>query len=157
MAIKLHPFMINASEEFEKLAQLEQMVDVFCKTARHPRADYMRDYMRNRYHEKRQNMIQELGGKCAACGDTNDLHIDHIDSSKKTFRAADIHSVSDKKLSEEKKNFQLLCKKCHKEKTKRDWDFGVPKTQHGSYWSYKKYKCRCPQCVIAYRDYIRNH
>jgi len=146
--------MIDNLEPLEKLAQ---MIDVFCKIARHPRADYMREYMRNRYHQKRKQIIDELGGKCVNCGDTNDLHIDHIDADKKTMRAADVHSVNDKHLNEEKKNFQLLCKKCHKEKTKKAWDYGVPKTKHGTYWAYKKYKCRCPACVVAYRKYIREH
>lgn len=143
-------------DAFANLEKLAQMIDIFCKVARHPRADYMREYMRNRYHQKRQNMIDELGGKCVVCGDVNNLHIDHIDSSKKTFRASDIHSINDKKLNEEKKNFQLLCEKCHKEKTKRDWDFGVPKPTHGKIWTFRKYKCRCPECVEAYRQYLMN-
>jgi hypothetical protein len=143
-------------DTFDELQKLAQMIDIFCKVARHPRADYMREYMRNRYHQKRQQMIDELGGKCVNCGDVNNLHIDHIDASKKTMRAADIHSVNDKKLNEEKKNFQLLCEKCHKEKTKDAWDFGVPKTEHGKIWMFRKYKCRCPECIAAYKKYLMN-
>lgn len=116
------------------------------------RGEYMRDYMKNRYHSKRKEIIDRLGGKCTRCGTTKgNFHLDHIDKSKKTMRAADLHSVSEKKLEEELKNLQILCDKCHKEKTRESWDYSTPKPSHG-YWMYRKYNCRCPVCVKAYKE-----
>ena len=115
------------------------------------RADYMREYMANRYHSKRQEIIDRLGGKCARCGSMGPLHLDHIDKKKKKNRAADLHSVNDKDFEREVKNLQLLCTDCHKAKTNEAWDYGsnVPKAHHG-YWSYRK-GCRCDKCVKDYK------
>jgi 5-methylcytosine-specific restriction endonuclease McrA len=115
----------------------------------------MRDYMRNRYHNKRQALIKELGGKCKSCGAVKDLQIDHIDSSKKSFRAADVHSIADARVKEEIKNFQLLCGKCHKEKTNKAWDHSVPKPRHGTYWMRRRHGCRCDKCEKAYKEQIQ--
>lgn len=116
------------------------------------RNEYMRDYMANRYHNKRQALIDRLGGKCKNCGATDNLHIDHIDRKRKTFRAADVHSVSDEKVEKEIKNLQVLCKDCHHKKTNEAWDRGVNKSKHGTVWRYRKYGCRCPKCTKAYRE-----
>lgn len=138
--------------DLDKLIKLAELYSEAAKS----RNDYMREYMRNRYHSKRNSLIQELGGKCKKCGTTEGpLHIDHIDASKKTFRAADVHSVSDKKLKEEKKNFQLLCNDCHKAKTHEAWDYSTPKPRHGTYWMFKKHKCRCDKCTTAYKEKIK--
>jgi 5-methylcytosine-specific restriction endonuclease McrA len=120
------------------------------------RNEYMRDYMADRYHAKRQAIIDRLGGKCKSCGAKDHLHIDHKDRKKKTFRAADIHSVSDEKVEKEIPNLQLLCNKCHKKKTHDAWDYSpnTPKPRHGTVWMYRKYDCRCPKCIKAYREYL---
>lgn len=109
------------------------------------------DYMRERYRNKREQVIKELGGKCVSCGSKNKLELDHKDRKKKTMRMADLHSVSDQKLKEELKNIQLLCKPCHDKKSRDSWDFGSPKPSHGTYWMYRKHKCRCDKCIEAFR------
>ena len=125
------------------------------------RADYMREYMANRYHAKRQEIIDRLGGKCIRCGSKGPLHLDHIDKKKKKMRAADLHSVNDKDFESEVKNLQLLCTDCHKAKTNESWDYGsnVPKPHHG-YWFYRR-GCRCDKCVKDYKkkqkEYRQNH
>lgn len=60
-----------------------------------------------------------LGNKCAMCGSDKDLQFDHIDPLKKTI---DISAslTSTNKIKNEISNLQLLCKKCHKLKTKND-------------------------------------
>lgn len=120
------------------------------------RNDYMKDYMRNRYHQRRQKAIEELGGKCARCGIKNvPFHLDHIEAKKKKMRASDIHSTNDKAVENEMKNLQLLCEECHKDKTKESWDYSTPKSKHGTYWMYRKYKCRCEKCTKAYKDKLK--
>lgn len=123
----------------------------FIKEAR-DRNEYMRSYMAKRYHDKRNKLIEGLGGKCNDCGSLDGpFEIDHIDSSKKTMRAADMHSVSEEKFQEEKSNLQLFCKPCHNKKTNDAWDRSNPKPKHGTRWMYVKYKCRCEPCVKAYK------
>ena len=132
---------------------LLKMAELFLEAAVHPRANYMREYMKNRYHNTRRDIADRLGGKCARCGSAKGpWHFDHIDKKKKSMRAADLHSVNDKKFESEIKNLQLLCADCHKEKTREAWDYNVPKPRHGTYWGYRKYNCRCPQCVKAYKE-----
>jgi|SRR5690606_12685108 len=117
------------------------------------RAEYMREYMKNRYHNTRSKVVSRLGGKCSRCGTkSGPWHFDHKDKRKKTMRASDLHSVNDQKFEEEMKNLQLLCEKCHREKTKESWDYSTPKPRHGTYWFFRKYKCRCPKCVKAYKE-----
>lgn len=106
----------------------------------------------DQYHNRRTKVIEELGGKCVRCGSKNDLQFDHKDRKKKKMRMADLHSVSDAALKEELKNIQLLCQECHREKTHEAWDFDVPKPKHGTYWMYRKHKCRCDKCVEAFRS-----
>ena len=115
----------------------------------------MRNYMRNRYHNKRQGLISQLGGKCKRCGSDKDLHVDHIDRKKKDFRAADIHSVSDEKIKRSLPNLQLLCAKCHAEKTNKAWDRATPKPSHGSYWMRRRHGCRCDKCEEAYKNKLK--
>jgi len=137
--------------EFERLLKY---ASAFTKAAGHPRADYMREYMKNRYRNKRQEIIDRLGGKCSRCGSKDGtFHLDHIDKKKKTMRAADMHSVNDKKFEEEIKNLQILCKNCHHIKSREAWDYSdrTPRSTHGSYWHYRRYNCRCPACVKAYK------
>lgn len=134
------------------IEQLSKYASIFLE-ASHPRTDYMREYMKNRYHNKRSEIINRLGGKCIRCGSKKGpLHLDHKNKKNKTMRASDLHSVNDKKFEEEIKNLQLLCEKCHKEKTKESWDYSTPKPRHGTYWMYRKHKCRCPKCSKAYKE-----
>lgn len=127
----------------------------FEKCAGHPRADYMRAYMRNRYRNKRDWLLKLLGGKCSSCGTDKNLNVDHKNSADKGFRAADVHSVSDAKIKKELPNLQILCTKCHKEKTQKSWDRAVPKAKCGTYWKYRKHGCRCKPCVDAYKAKLK--
>jgi len=137
------------------IEQLVKYAQLYAEAANHPRADYMREYMANRYHQTRKKVLDRLGGKCVRCGTSEgQLHLDHKDASKKTMRASDLHSVNDQKFENEIKNLQILCNDCHLKKTREDWDYSdrTPRVGHGSFWFYKKYRCRCPACCKAYKD-----
>jgi hypothetical protein len=131
--------------------QILKLAELYAEAA--DRSEYMREYMKNRYHNKRSALVKALGGKCSRCGNKEGpFHIDHIDRRKKKFRAADVHTVSDELVQKSLGNLQLLCVPCHAEKTRESWDYGMPKPKHGSYWRYRRYGCRCPACVKAYRE-----
>lgn len=116
------------------------------------RTEYMKEYMKNRYHSTRDKIVEMLGGKCSMCDSTNGpWHFDHKDKSKKTMRASDLHSVNDKRFKKEVKGLQLLCADCHKKKTRESWDYSTPKPKHGTYWFYRKYNCDCSECTEAYK------
>jgi len=102
---------------------------------------------------RRAKFIALLGGKCVNCGSKENLHFDHKKKKDKTLDIA--HSIDTKEeiLLKEIKKCQLLCKDCHLNKTKADWDWGVPKPEHGTIWMYKKYKCRCDKCKSAMSTY----
>lgn len=103
--------------------------------------------------QRRQKFIDLLGGKCKRCGSKENLQFDHINKKDKTIDIA--HSIDTKEdiLLNELKKCQLLCPKCHLEKTKENWDWFVPKPRHGTVWYYKKYRCRCDDCRKAMSEY----
>lgn len=83
-----------------------------------------RKYMTAYYKKRRANLIQQLGGRCAICGSTENLEFDHIESKDKEFSISE-HICHDKeKLNEEIRKCQLLCHACHVKKSKRCNDFG---------------------------------
>ena len=102
---------------------------------------------------RRAAFIKLLGGKCKSCGSTKDLHFDHIDPKTKSIDIANSIDTKHDILLNEINKCQLLCKPCHLEKSKKNWDWGVEKPRHGTAWMYKKYKCRCDECRAAMSQY----
>ena len=141
--------------DYDKLLKNCQLYSIAARKDPAATKEYMRNYMRNRYHSRRQRLLKELGGKCVSCGSRKDLQFDHKNKKKKTMRMADVHSVSDARLKEELKNIQLLCRKCHHEKSHKAWDFSTPKPRHGTYWMYRKHGCRCNKCTKAYHESVK--
>ena len=134
-----------------KAERIMKYATLFLEAAQ--RNEYMRNYMRERYHQKRNSIIDRLGNQCSMCKSrSGPWHLDHKNKNRKTMRASDLHSVNDQKFEDEIKNLQLLCERCHKEKTRESWDYSTPKARHGSYWMYRRYNCRCPKCVKAYKE-----
>jgi len=80
----------------------------------------MRIYMLRRYHERMQLAKSLLGGKCARCGSTNSLEIDHKNWYEKAYDIAKLWSFSKERFETELVKCQLLCSACHKKKTKAD-------------------------------------
>ena len=73
------------------------------------------------YHEKREQLIVMLGGRCVMCGEMNHdlLEFDHIDPFTKSIDIS-AHLTSTKFIQSELSKLQLLCRKCHKSKTFKD-------------------------------------
>ncbi len=116
---------------------------------------YMRKYIGERYHRRRNEAKAKLGGKCAACGATENLEFDHVDHRSKTAEIAKVWTYSNKKFWAEIKKCQLLCESCHREKTYRDLGWKKAKGVHGAPGSHRY--CKCELCMKAWRDYQKAH
>lgn len=80
-----------------------------------------REYMKTLYHTRKSIIFSFLGGVCCFCGSTTDLEVDNVDRSKKTMSVSRMCSVSLEKMYVELANCQLLCKKCHINKSIEDF------------------------------------
>jgi 5-methylcytosine-specific restriction endonuclease McrA len=69
------------------------------------------------WRAKRRKDWFDANGPCVKCGSFTDLELDHIDESTKVTHG--VWSWSEKRRSEELAKCQILCKKCHLEKTKK--------------------------------------
>ena len=124
---------------------------------------YTKEKMKVYIKEYRQKRILEaqvfLGGECAQCGTKDELEFDHINIEDKKYNISKILTSSKEVFWDEIKKCQLLCRKCHKIKTKKDanynpWNKG--KWNHGTTTGYRKYKCRCSICVTSQRNRRKN-
>lgn len=91
-------------------------------------------YSRAYYKKRRDELLARLGGRCVICGSTDSLEIDHIDPATKSFTLSDmILHMSKEKLRCELDKCQLLCRKCHLEKSKQDLSKMFSKEKHPMY------------------------
>ena len=101
----------------------------------------------------REILIEKLGGKCVECGCTETLEFDHIDPSTKSFNIAAGYSKPKEVLLEEVAKCQLLCNKCHIEKSKKDLKFRPKSCAGGRPLKYKNLgsgvMIRVPEIVTA--------
>lgn len=93
--------------------------------------------------KERRNAWIVVNGPCQKCGLSENLEVDHIDPKLKTMNPTRLWSLSEEKRNFELQNCQVLCSKCHKEKT------ALAKLRpHGFYSRYKR-GCRCEECKAA--------
>lgn len=118
-------------------------------TKREKYNEYMREYMKRRYHERKAESLVKLGGKCVICGTTENLEFDHIDRTTKTMDINTMWSVNRKRYEEELKLIQLLCAPHHQAKTSAEQS--VP---HGGGLTGKR-NCRCELCAPLKNAYSR--
>ena len=110
--------------------------------------EYYRVYMLNRYHTRRAQIIDMLGGQCARCGSRDELEIDHIDAKQKGFSIGSrLSSAPMSEILAEVAKCQLLCKECHKKKSVLDC--GKKPAAHGTLNMYQYHECRCEACKAA--------
>ena len=113
----------------------------------------MAEYMLARYHRRRAEAIEALGGKCGFCGGVENLQIDHRDYRGKSFPLAKaLAGFSEKRITEELKKCWLLCEPCHEQKSAVDnaVRFGQRvKWEHGTLAGYRY--CKCDECREAKR------
>ena len=115
------------------------------------RNEYMKEYMKKRYHTRREYGIKKLGGCCSNCGSVDSLEFDHIDPTTKKYTIAKAWTFSSKRFEEELTKCQLLCRSCHQKKSLKDAGQKDARSTHGTLSSYRY--CRCDLCTKAKSDY----
>lgn len=116
---------------------------------------YMKEYMRNRWINRREKAIEQLGGKCVLCGSDRDLQFDHIDPMNKSVNIAKMSSASERRFQEELSKCQLLCSNCHEDKSIVDSGKKKAKGTHGTISSYRY--CRCNECRSAWSAHCKEY
>lgn len=108
--------------------------------------EYVRDWM-----AKRRREWIDANGPCAICGSTLDLEVDHIDPTLKTMNPGTIWSRAQAIRDAELSLCQVLCRSCHKEKTRKQRSTATC----GSHTRYMFHKCRCRPCKDAHSASMR--
>jgi 5-methylcytosine-specific restriction endonuclease McrA len=119
--------------------------------------EYMRVYMLKRYHERRKQAIEKLGGKCNICGKTEELEIDHVIANLKGFPISKLWGINKKWFWEEIEKCQLLCKLHHQEKSILEQGHKIAKGTHGTLSAYKYCKPVCDLCRKAKSEYSKQY
>lgn len=109
----------------------------------------VKEYHKEYYYKRRQELTDYLGGSCVICGSSKDLHFDHVDPSKKSFNIKDNLSISNPKVRAELDKCQLLCEKHHHEKTSKENEGFT----HGTVYAWMKKRCRCDICKPEWRKW----
>jgi hypothetical protein len=110
--------------------------------------------MTDRYHRRREAVVEQLGGCCVECGTRVDLEIDHADSTTKTFDIAKaLSGWSDARIQQELSKCVLRCKAHHRRKTTLErGHIPLEEALHGTLNSYNN-GCRCTPCRAANAAY----
>lgn len=111
--------------------------------------EYMNNYMKKRYKERKIFCLNFLGGECVNCGETRYefLQFDHIVRNSKEEVISNMMLWAKKRLIEELKKCQILCEKCHQEKTLIESGKKDARKNHGTISSYRY--CKCELCKKA--------
>ena len=111
------------------------------------RNEYFAKYMIKRYHQRRDELVKRLGGKCLWCETKENLQLDHKDKNKKNVEPARLMSLSKIRFEAEIPLLQLLCAKHHGEKTAEENGKKRARGTHGTLSSYRY--CKCGECRAA--------
>lgn len=90
------------------------------------RKEYLREYQKAWAKSRRDSWIKD-NGPCSHCGSSINLQVDHIDFRLKEFSASQLWSRSEKIREKELKKCQVLCGKCHLEKSKKEGSLKINK------------------------------
>jgi hypothetical protein len=114
----------------------------------------MADYQKKRYKRRRDEAIASLGGCCVRCNSVENLELDHIIASLKTYNIGKIlGGGSEAKVQAELAKCQVLCHECHVQKGHQSGDTNY--VEHGGGASGKR-NCPCAPCKERKAEYMRN-
>lgn len=88
--------------------------------------EQQREYQRTWILNRRKQGIQYLGGRCAHCGSTSNLEIDHIDPNEKSRAMNSLWSYRWETILTELDKCQILCHTCHMEKSRTEGVWAGP-------------------------------
>lgn len=108
-------------------------------------ADMTRSEWQNRWMHKRRDAWLKEHGPCEFCGATENLEVDHIDSSDKFTHK--IWSYRAEIREAELAKCRVLCRSCHVKRHAKE------KIVHGTRSRYEK-GCRCEPCMVAYGQHL---
>lgn len=111
--------------------------------------EVQREYQRKWRNTRRKEYIKKHGGKCVQCGSKHRLEFDHVDRSRKVEHK--IWTWKRARIEEELKKCQLLCKRCHINKTHAERGDRV--IVHGTLYRGYHHGCRCSECRRANAAY----
>jgi hypothetical protein len=111
----------------------------------------LKEYLKARYREQREAMIEFLGGKCISCGSTKDLQFDHKDPKRKKFNVGGLWGYNNPDIVNELLKCQLLCKSCHSKKSATETSIrnSTRGFTHGTQYGWMVIKCQCELCLGA--------
>lgn len=139
--VRPSPFQ-GENDEFDSLSCLH----IMAYKNKQKQLEYQVQWMKNR----RDSWLSE-NGPCKNCGSEDNLEVDHINPIEKIDHK--VWSWSEIRRREELAKCQVLCKKCHKEKTRNTF---LENRIHGLSNTYKN-GCRCNSCTIAQKLNQRNY
>lgn len=113
-----------------------------------------REYQLEWIKKRRDSWLIE-NGPCILCNSWENLEVDHIDPSTKSIEPARIWSLSAPKRTLELSKCQVLCDKCHLEKTRSELAYIPPHGTRARYSRKDEHKCRCSLCREASSQYER--
>ena len=132
------------------------MAGLMTITIKPSRKEYKRNYSRNRLQKSRQAFIESQGSKCNYCEATGvPFDIDHIDRNQKRYEISKIWTCKIDLVIAELDKCQLLCKPCHRAKTRQELTNHEP--THGRATTYNKRGCRCDKCKAWNANRMKQH
>jgi len=107
-------------------------------------------FSKEKYYQKKDYIIDHLGGKCEHCGTKDNLQFAHINPETKIACVSELlHHSIDIAVEEAEKCF-LLCESCH-------YKYDYPEREHGTLTMYTSGKCRCVDCKAANALYMKKY
>ncbi len=99
------------------------------------------------YHARRAEALASMGGRCARCGSTEDLHIVKRPDVTEKFTVSNVWS----RTAEIRNHLYSLCEAlCGEHAKAQMWNKGHLK--HGAYWAAYKKKCSCEICEVYRKE-----
>jgi hypothetical protein len=106
---------------------------------------YSREYTKRYIANRRATWIAEQGDKCNYCSTTQGpFDIDHINRSLKKYKVSQVWFKDKATRDAELAKCQVLCKPCHKQKTR--YELMIHNPEHGTGTMYRERGCRCAEC-----------
>ena len=108
-------------------------------------------YLKERYETQRKFLFSLLGDRCAKCQSQEKLEFDHINPKDKTLEIGRLFTKRTIQggIQEIVTKCQILCKKCHEDKSAREFSLRPKTFRHGTIYAWMRIRCKCSECLKA--------